>query len=91
MFNEDTINKDFNFSADGEYPRMSITNVSIIKVRERLVGDNHIKPSHFEVAIKRDDGSLVNGKSIKFTGARQLANGILEILDSVLYNEEDEE
>ena len=48
MFNEDTINKDFNFSADGEYPRMSITNVSIIKVRERLVGDNHIKPSHFE-------------------------------------------
>jgi len=81
--------KNFSISADGEYPRIDITNVSIIKIGERLVGDNHWRPSHFEVAIKREDGSLINGESIKFETARQLANGILKILDSAFFEEEE--
>ena len=87
---EDAYYKNFSLSLDGEYPRIDITNVSIIRVGERLVGpDNLWRPSHFEVAIKREDGSVVNGDSIKFETARQLANGILKILDSVLYEEEE--
>ena len=83
--------KNFSICAGGEYPRIDITNVSIIKVGERLVGDNHWRPSHFEVAIKREDGSLVNGESIKFETARQLANGILKILDGALEQFEEDE
>jgi hypothetical protein len=87
---EDSYDVNFSLSADGAYPRIDISNVSIIRVGERLVGpNNQLRPSHFEVAIKREDGSLVNGDSIKFETARQLANGILKILDSVLYEEEE--
>ena len=87
---EDSYDVNFSLSADGAYPRIDISNVSIIRVGERLVGpNNQLRPSHFEVAVKREDGSLVNGDSIKFETARQLANGILKILDSVLYEEEE--
>ena len=87
---EDAYDVNFSLSANGTYPRIDISNVSIIRVGERLVGpNNQLRPSHFEVAIKREDGSLVNGDSIEFKTARQLANGILKILDSVVYEEDE--
>ena len=89
---EDSYDVNFSLSADGAYPRIDISNVSIIRVGERLVGpDNQLRPSHFEVAVKREDGSLVNGESIKFETARQLANGILKILDGALAQFEEDE
>ena len=89
---EDSYDVNFGLSADGAYPRIDISNVSIIRVGERLVGpNNQLRPSHFEVAVKREDGSLVNGESIKFETARQLANGILKILDGALAQFEEDE
>ena len=89
---EDSYDVNFSLSADGPYPRIDISNVSIIRVGERLVGpNNQLRPSHFEVAVKREDGSLVNGESIKFETARQLANGILKILDGALAQFEEDE
>ena len=89
---EDSYDVNFSLSADGAYPRIDISNVSIIRVGERLVGpNNQLRPSHFEVAVKREDGSLVNGESIKFETARQLANGILKILDGALAQFEEDE
>ena len=89
---EDSYDVNFSLSANGTYPRIDISNVSIIRVGERLVGpNNQLRPSHFEVAIKREDGSLVNGDSIEFKTARQLANGILKILDGALAQFEEDE
>ena len=89
---EDSHDVNFSLSADGAYPRIDISNVSIIRVGSRVVGpNNQLRPSHFEVAVKREDGSLVNGESIKFETARQLANGILKILDGALAQFEEDE